>query len=93
MALNGYNLEDSNYSLWDNVYDKYSPNTEFSPEAARHIAIESEYLLLRSVLHAKHHIRSNFNPPLWPPRLLPAHSNPTVAAATSKPQHHQPHLH
>jgi hypothetical protein len=42
MALDGYNLADGSNSLWYNVYDKYSPNTEFSPEAARHIAIESD---------------------------------------------------
>jgi hypothetical protein len=42
MAIDGYNIAEGDYSLWWNVYDKYSPNTEFSPEAARRIAIESD---------------------------------------------------
>lgn len=41
MAIDGFNAADGNYSLWYNVYDRYSANTEFVHHAARYLAVHS----------------------------------------------------
>jgi hypothetical protein len=41
MAIDGFNAADGNYSLWYNIYDRYSVNTEFEHHAARYLVVYS----------------------------------------------------
>lgn len=42
MAIDGFNIADGNFSLWYDVYDRYSSDTEFVPQAPRHLALFSQ---------------------------------------------------
>jgi hypothetical protein len=41
MAIDGFNAADGNYSLWYDVYNRYSVNTEFVHHAARYLVVYS----------------------------------------------------
>lgn len=41
MAIDGFNAAAGNYSLWYNIYDRYSANTEFVHRPARYLAVHS----------------------------------------------------